>query len=550
MSGKHAGLGNQASVACQIPTEPSQRRTVPGDASINIEREHPASGEEFAAVAVLAALELVTDDTRFALPPLWPMVLHLFSTIVLPSERQLRREVAMSFDLRLFIHQCVLVLRSPVHRHQHSGARGMRKVVCRYSYRSPAIDEVIAAGAVPLLVNLLENDGTPATQLEAAWALTNIAGGTTFQTSCIVNTPGAVASLVRLIGSADPEVCAQAVWAVSNFVSNTAGETDMWCVCAHRDLLIKHGILAQLRGVITRVDTIGMPPTLRLNVTRTILNLCRGKPAPPLDAIEVAVKIAVEMGKCPDTEVASHALCTLMCVSDRNNDGISVMIANGALPVIMHHLSSHAAKILRGPALRCLGNIVAGDDVHIAAAIEHGAIKTLDTMLQTRPHNSLLDTETILWAFSDIATGNALQISALLQTGVFDHIAEEVISNDECIRIQSHKIIAIALRNASVEDRVAIIGSASFRALLVAASMQRASIAGMKGIEFVLNRGVDIDASELAAIVAALHGINWPVAQQHLERINGWLRRLEAAPLEDLTPVQQPLRRQPRAARP
>jgi hypothetical protein len=124
---------------------------------------------------------------------------------------------------------------------------------------------------------------------------------------------------------------------------NTAGDFP-----AHRDLLIKHGIFAQLRGVITRVDTIGMPLTLRLNVTLTILNLCRGKPAPPLAAIEVAVPIVVEMVKCPDTEVARDALWTLMHISDRNNDGISVMIANGALPVIMHHLSSHAAKILRG----------------------------------------------------------------------------------------------------------------------------------------------------------------------------------------------------------
>jgi hypothetical protein len=518
--------------------EPSQRRTVPGDASINIEREHPASGEEFAAVAVLAALELATDDTRFALPPLWPMVLHLFSIIVLPTEQ---RRPGTSFDLGLLIYRCVLVMRSPVHRHQHSGAIGMRRVLSGYFYTSPPIDEVIAAGAVPLLAKLLENDGTPATQLEAVWALTNIAGGTTFQTSCIVNTPGAVASLVRLIGSADPEVCDQAVWAVGNI----AGD-----VLAHRDLLIKHGVLAQLRSVITRVNTSEMPLTLRLNVTWTVLNLCRGKPAPPLAAIEVAVPIVVEMVKCPDTAVAFDALCALFHVSDWNNDSISVIIANGALPVIMHHLSSHAVKKLREPALRCLGNIVAGDDVNTAAAIEHGAIRTLSAMLQTRSHNSLLDTETILWALSDIATGNALQISALLQTLVFDHIAEEVISNDECIRIQSHKIIANALRNASVEDRIAIIGSASFRSLLVAASMQRASFAGIEGIEFVLNRVVDIDAAELAAIVTALHDINWPVAQQHLERINGWLRSLEAAPLEDLIPIQQPRRRQPRAARP
>jgi hypothetical protein len=53
----------------------------------------------------------------------------------------------------------------------------MRKVLSRE--QSPPIDDAIAAGAVPLLAKLLENDNTPATQFEAAWALTNIASGTT-----------------------------------------------------------------------------------------------------------------------------------------------------------------------------------------------------------------------------------------------------------------------------------------------------------------------------------------------------------------------------------
>jgi hypothetical protein len=72
----------------------------------------------------------------------------------------------------------------------------MKKVLSRE--KSP-IDDAIAAGAVPLLAKLLENDDTPATQFEAAWALTNIASGTTDHTACIVNTPGLISSFVRLL---------------------------------------------------------------------------------------------------------------------------------------------------------------------------------------------------------------------------------------------------------------------------------------------------------------------------------------------------------------
>jgi hypothetical protein len=47
-----------------------------------VEREHPASDEDFAVVAVLAALATETDATGSALPPLWPRILHCFSNFV------------------------------------------------------------------------------------------------------------------------------------------------------------------------------------------------------------------------------------------------------------------------------------------------------------------------------------------------------------------------------------------------------------------------------------------------------------------------------------
>jgi hypothetical protein len=163
----------------------------------------------------------------------------------------------------------------------------------------------------------------------------------------------------------------------------------------------------------------------------------------------------------------------------------------------------------------------------------------------------------ILRVVGNIA-GDGAQVNRLLQAGVFDFTAghvgnncsgpllwtpEAMVDDAKDVRDECQRVVANALRNASDADRTAIIGSASFRALLTAATTQRIGFAGMEGIDFVLNRRANVDADELAAIVAALRHIKRPTRQQ-VERINCWLRCFKADPL--VTSIQQPRRKQPR----
>lgn len=82
--------------------------------------------------------------------------------------------------------------------------QSIRKMLSRE--RNPPIDEVIKSNLVQNLVTYLGYDDHPNLQFEAAWALTNIASGTSAQTRHVVES-GAVPPFIKLLSSSNSNVC-------------------------------------------------------------------------------------------------------------------------------------------------------------------------------------------------------------------------------------------------------------------------------------------------------------------------------------------------------
>lgn len=297
------------------------------------------------------------------------------------------------------------------------------------SDRNPPIDDLIMTGILPILVESLKEKDKPDLQFEAAWALTNIASGTSSQTHAVVNS-GAVPLFLELLCSSYSNVCEQAVWALGNIIGDGPH---------FRDYCIKLGIVQPL---ITFIKP-DVPINFLRNVTWVIVNLCRSKdPPPPLETIHQLLPALAYLIHHTDSNVLVDTVWAISYLTDGGNDQIQLVLNYNIVPSLVP-LLGHAEIKVQTAALRAVGNIVTGTDEQTQSVLDCKALGYLPMLLQ---HPKEKINKEAVWFLSNITAGNQHQVQQVVDNGLVPFLVVLLDRGD----FQTKKEAAWAVSNVTI----------------------------------------------------------------------------------------------------
>lgn len=329
-------------------------------------------------------------------------------------------------DLQQELPRMMEMIQAPDFDLQLAATVKFRQILSRE--HNPPINLVIQSGVIPTLVLFMDALHSDILQLEAAWALTNIASGNLEQTRIVVEL-GAVPLFVELLYLQSLEVKEQAIWALGNVAGDSLD---------FRDFVLSCGAMEPVLLLFNSTKML-----LIRTATWTLSNLCRGKsPQPDWLIVQEAIPTLAKLIYLMDLETLVDACWAILYLSDGTTEAIQAVV-DARIPRRLVELLGHELTLVQTPALRAIGNIVTGNDVQTQTVINAGVLPALLPLLNS-PKETIR--KEACWTISNITAGNTDQIQAVIDANLIPQIIRLLVSGD----YKTKKEACWAISNASL----------------------------------------------------------------------------------------------------
>lgn len=333
-----------------------------------------------------------------------------------------------------------LILKDDVES-QLDGVTYIRKVLAVDKF--PPIDLIMESGVVPRLIEFLGRFDYPKLQLEAAWAITNVACGEPRHTRELVSL-GVVPPLIAIISNSPDNIREQALWALGNVSGDSENS---------RDILLEAGVLQPLLwqlGIDAPVHLSVTSPSLATmrHVAWTFANITRVQPPLPVEVMGPILYALAELIQSPDEELLNDVCVSLSLILEASSESVQICLEQGLLSRLVEMGGSSSALSAAAVRVICaLGRSASPLHRRVFTRKKYRCSQLVVHALASSEDNALL--KDIFTSLSYILTTEHKLLSELIALDVLSTIEKSVAKSHYDLALAAGKCLGVMTTECS-----------------------------------------------------------------------------------------------------